>query len=59
MLILFKLRYEENNIQCLYVTDEDILKNNFFKNTVLNIISKKPLEIKILNAKVMDKCAPE
>ena len=39
---------QENNIQCLYVTDEDILKNNFFKNTVLNIISKKPLEIKIL-----------
>lgn len=43
---------EENNIQCLYVTDEDILKNNFFKNTVLNIISKKPLEIKIL--KILD-----
>ena len=40
---------EENNIQCLYVTDKNTLKNNFFKNTVFNIISKKPLEIKILN----------
>ena len=40
---------EKNNIQCLYVTDKNTLKNNFFKNTVLNIISKKPLEIKILN----------